>query len=122
MKNVLVIDDQIDIQEIIADFLRNSGYVVEACSNGVQAAQKVKLKKYSLIITDLMMPKGDGFSFIASTNGRLNTPVLVMTGGSNFEKYREKIETLQDAGFVILKKPFSKTALETVVKKLLEES
>ncbi len=119
MKNILVIDDQIDIQEILADFLRNSGYVVEACSNGVQAAQKVKEKKFSLIITDLMMPKGDGFSFITSTNGRLHTPVLIMTGGSNFQKYGEKIKTLQQAGYIVLKKPFSKDDLESAVKRLL---
>ncbi len=120
MKSILVIDDQIDIQEILADFLRNSGYLVEACSNGIQAAQKVKNKKFSLIITDLMMPKGDGFSFIANTNGRLHTPVLVMTGGSNFEKYAEKIQTLKDAGYIILKKPFSKNELEATVKRLLK--
>ena len=121
MDNILVIDDQIDIQEILADFLRNSGYVVEACANGVQAAQKIKEKQYSLIITDLMMPKGDGFSFIATTNGRLETPVLIMTGGSNFEKYREKIETLKNAGYIALKKPFSKDELEHLVKKLIKE-
>ncbi len=121
MKRILVVDDQIDIQEILADFLRNSGYIVEACSNGIQAAQKIKEKTFSLIITDLMMPKGDGFSFIANTNGRLETPVLVMTGGSNFEKYKTKIETLQNAGYLILRKPFSKDELEKVVKKLLKE-
>ena len=121
MKNILVIDDQIDIQEILADFLRNSGYVVEACSNGFHAAQKVKEKQFSLIITDLMMPKGDGFSFIASTNGRLNTPVLIMTGGSNFEKYGETIKTLQKAGYIVLKKPFSKDELEETVKKLIKD-
>lgn len=122
MKNILVIDDQIDIQEILADFLRNNGYVVEACSNGVQAAQKIKEKQFSLIITDLMMPKGDGFSFIASTNGHLNTPVLVMTGGSNFEKYGDKIKTLENAGYIVLKKPFSKDKLEETVKKLIKDA
>lgn len=119
MKNILVVDDQIDIQEIIADFLRNNGYNVEACSNGVQAEKRIKEKEYALIITDLMMPKGDGFSFIVNTNGRMETPVIVMTGGSNFQKHGERIQTLADAGYTILKKPFTKDALESAVKKHL---
>ena len=115
MKKILLVDDQIDIQSIIADVLRNYGVYVDAAEDGIQARKKIDQTTYDLIITDLKMPNEDGFSFIYKVRNTLfktaDTPILVITGGGESFDFNVSLESLEEDGFKILKKPFSKQQL-----------
>lgn len=115
MKTVLLIDDQIDIQSLIADVLRNHGIKVEAAADGLEATQILKEKSFDLIITDLKMPNEDGFSFIYKARNTIlnseNTPILIITGGGESFDFNVSLEGLQESGIKVLKKPFSKQQL-----------
>ena len=63
-KNVLVVDDDEDIRESIADALRECGYAVECAVHGRDALDKLRDGvRPSIILLDLMMPVMDGWQF-----------------------------------------------------------
>ena len=63
---ILVVDDEQDIQELIAYNLNKEGYQVFTASNGKQAIQKAKEVNPDLIILDVMMPVMDGIEHAVS--------------------------------------------------------
>ncbi len=113
MKHVLLIDDQIDIQEMLADLLRNHGIAVDAYANGEQAIKRLKEKTYDLIITDLNMPKLGGFEFIEDARKTvlrgLDIPFLIITGGKDMSE-DHLYQLGKEINAQVLRKPFSKQA------------
>ncbi len=117
MKKVLVIDDEIEIQALIANFLRNYGVHVEAYANGLQASKKIKIRNYDLIITDLKMPEEDGFSIVYKARyiwpNTRKTPIIIITGAGKEAHFEIMNCNLDQHRMKILKKPFE-------MEKLLE--
>lgn len=130
MKRILLIDDVLDVQSLVANILRNRGAVVDAASNGHQASELLRKKDpYDLIITDLNMPIEDGFSIIFKARNTIpnyrSTPIIVITAGDTFSAaksldYDKSIKAIeQTRNLQIVKKPFSKSQLLDVVAKML---
>lgn len=61
MQNILVVEDDLDIQELLREFLREAGYAVTAAGDGIEAMDLFAKNKYDLILLDIMLPKIDGF-------------------------------------------------------------
>jgi two-component system, chemotaxis family, sensor histidine kinase and response regulator PixL len=83
-KNILIVEDDHSIREAMKLVLEYSGYDVHIAKDGADALKKLKALKSvpCLIITDLMMPKMDGYEFLShlSKNQALVTvPVIVMS-------------------------------------------
>src|ERR1700730_3939676 len=57
---VLVVEDEPDVRELIADVLAENGYEIEVAPDGAAALQLSDQRKYDLILSDLRMPKMDG--------------------------------------------------------------
>ena len=79
---ILVVDDSVTTRTMIKNILLNIGYMVDAVLDAEEALVKLKLSHYDLIVTDLSMPKIDGYEFIE----RLRTdemyadiPIIVMS-------------------------------------------
>ncbi|MBI1300701.1 MAG: response regulator [Alphaproteobacteria bacterium] len=110
MKSVLLVDDEIDIQVMIADFLRNYGLKVEAYANGKQANDRLKSQKYDLIITDIRMPEEDGFSLVYKIRnywkGTKNTPIIIISGATQKKDFDQSIASLRKHNILFLQKPF----------------
>lgn len=64
-KRILVVDDSITSRTMIKNILMNSGYNLDVCADVEEALVKLKLTHYDLIITDLNMPKIDGYEFVS---------------------------------------------------------
>ncbi len=116
MKNILLVDDKPDIRETLAEFLQDFGHKTEICENGATAAKRVQERNFDLIITDVIMPKKDGFSFLeelrkTDTKKLRKTPVIIITGGSTSLEFQDSLDTLKSKGNKILKKPFTKDQL-----------
>lgn len=58
---ILVVEDDIQIQELIVEFLVSQEYIVDTANDGVDGYEKFKDSKYDLVILDVMMPKLDGY-------------------------------------------------------------
>lgn len=64
IKSILIIDDEIETLEVMNEFLDILGYVTTCVSSVDAALASIKVNKPDLILTDLIMPGGDGFSLI----------------------------------------------------------
>ncbi|MBI2163902.1 MAG: GAF domain-containing protein [candidate division NC10 bacterium] len=78
---VLVIDDEVDIREVIADVLGRAGYTVEVAADGHQGLEKFGSGQFDLVITDLGMPHASGWKVADAVKARSpGTPVVLITG------------------------------------------
>ena len=86
MFNLLVVEDDIDLNKTVCEYLRTKGYETTGCLNAQDAYDEMYGKTFDLIISDIMMPGIDGFEF-AETVRRLNEniPILFMTAREDFE-------------------------------------
>lgn len=81
-KRILVVDDSMTTRSMIKNILLNIGYSVDAVLDVQEALVKLKMTHYDLIITDLTMPKIDGYEFIEYLKNDemyMDIPVIVMS-------------------------------------------
>lgn len=62
--NILLVEDDVNLQTVLADYLRSRDYVVEQASNGAEAWDLIMIKHYDLVISDIMMPKTNGYELL----------------------------------------------------------
>ncbi len=103
--NVLVVDDELEMAEMIADELRDRGYGVVALNSSVEALDFLKRENFDMLITDLRMPHVDGLSLLrASRKLDPSRPVIVITGHGAIDT---ALEAHRQGAFQYLTKPFS---------------
>src|SRR4051812_36836132 len=62
-RRVLVVDDEPDIRESVADVLTSAGYLVDMAPHGLAALEQIRRQPVDLVLIDLMMPVMDGWAF-----------------------------------------------------------
>ena len=80
MSKILLAEDDLSLNRLVCATLRAEGYEVTSCADGNAAADEFGKDKYDLVITDIMMPKLDGFALaelIRSADEHV--PILFMT-------------------------------------------
>lgn len=80
MVKILVVEDDKAMNGLVCTYLRDNGYDVVSCFNGVEALKELDNRKFSMIITDIMMPQMDGFELAETV--RLTdktTPIIFMS-------------------------------------------
>jgi two-component system, cell cycle response regulator DivK len=83
MQKILVVDDNFDNRNIIAQMLRLSGFLVVVAGDGVQAIELAEREDPDLILMDLSMPRLDGWSATARIKEQpalAHVPVIAVTG------------------------------------------
>ena len=80
MINILVVEDDSELNRIVCTYLNDSGFQAKGCLNANDAYEEMYNNIYELIISDIMMPKIDGFEF-ARTVRKVNRtiPILFMS-------------------------------------------
>ncbi|WP_066630300.1 response regulator [Labilibacter marinus] len=118
--NVLLVEDNVLNQKLIFLNLSKFGYKIDIANNGKEAVDMVKLRRYNLIIMDLMMPVMDGLQ--ATTEIRAYekelsyaTPIIGLTANT-FDADREKC--LAHGMDEYMAKPFELDLFNTLVKNL----
>ena len=85
MKNVLVIDDELDVRDAIKRVLSRAGYTVRIVGSAVDAYAELKTAPADLVITDIIMPKVNGVEAIQTIRQQFpDTRILAISGGGNF--------------------------------------
>src|SRR5271166_4468495 len=78
---VLVVDDDIDMAETLAEGLGGLGFEALACASSVEAVRRLESDSIDVLVTDLRMPVIDGLGLLArSRQIAPERPVIVMTG------------------------------------------
>lgn len=104
MKQILVIEDDPDIQEMLCAYLRDAGYQTKAASNGVQALDYFHRETFHLILLDLMLPKIDGYSVCKRIRQESSVPVIMLTALDSEEEQLKGFDYMIDD---YITKPFS---------------
>lgn len=79
MQKILIVEDEPDIQELLAAYLKDAGYDVETAEDGVEALARFQKGKFDLLLLDLMLPKIDGFGVCELIRRKSNVPILMLT-------------------------------------------
>jgi len=119
---ILVAEDSMITAELEKNILVNAGYEVDVAIDGIDAMDKLHGKKYDLLVTDIDMPRMDGFELTSKVRAdkRLkDLPVIVVTVREKVEDKRKGIEVGADA--YILKKEFDQSNLLNTIKRLIGE-
>ena len=117
---LLIVDDNEDIRTIIKDIFKSNFQILEA-NNGEQGLYIARNEIPDCIITDVMMPKMNGFEFTkAVKNDELTSfiPVILLTAKSSDEAHLEGLNSTADA---YLTKPFNNEIVKATVNQLIAE-
>ena len=118
MKTVLAVDDSPTIRQLVGFVLGNAGYQVVLAEDGVFGLQQLAQCRPDVILTDVNMPRLDGFGFIEEArkteNGRA-APILVLTTESDAEK-KARAKAAGATGWIV--KPFNPNQLIAAVKRV----
>lgn len=117
MNKILLVDDEIEITEINKRYLEQGGYDIDIANDGKEALEKYKRNKYSLIITDIMMPNIDGYDLISEVQYLdAEQPFLFITAKTTEP---DKIYALSMGADDYIVKPFSPRELVLRVRNIL---
>jgi response regulator saeR len=117
MNKILLVDDEIEITEINKRYLEQAGYDIDIANDGKEALEKYKRNKYSLIITDIMMPNMDGYDLISEVQYLdAEQPFLFITAKTTEP---DKIYALSMGADDYIVKPFSPRELVLRVRNIL---
>ncbi|SRR5579883_214995 len=117
---ILVADDDLGTRLSISDYLEAVGYIVVAAENGEEALKLVEECQPHLIVTDITMPRLDGYELVSRIRQRPTSrllPVVFLTARNDTQ---ERIRGYQAGCDVYLSKPFELQELGAVVRNLLE--
>ncbi|MBO5312514.1 MAG: response regulator transcription factor [Clostridia bacterium] len=80
MVKILVVEDEKDLNRFVSLSLKNNGYEVLSCFDGEEALSCIERERFDLVLTDIMMPKMDGFELCSAIRlFEKNLPIIFMT-------------------------------------------
>ncbi|WP_406678162.1 response regulator transcription factor [Moorella sp. ACPs] len=116
---ILVADDEAGLRQLVRLYLEKEGMEVAEAATGRQALEKLQQDKYDLLILDLMMPDGDGWSVCRAVRQKMDLPIIMLTARGE-EMDRLLGFELGADDYVV--KPFSPRELVARVKALLRRA
>jgi chemosensory pili system protein ChpA (sensor histidine kinase/response regulator) len=118
-KVVVIADDSISVRKFVGRILEKAGYTVKLASDGLEAAELVAQVGCHLVITDIEMPRMNGYelmSHLRQDPATRRIPVLVVTSRAG-AKHRER--AMKEGAASFLTKPVQEEQLLTVVEELM---
>ena len=118
--HLLVADDSFTTRELIRSILQSAGYEVTTATDGLDALDKLRSNTYDLVVSDVEMPRVDGFTLtdrIRKELGHTNLPVVIVTSLASDAHRRRGLEVGAQA--YIIKSQFNQGNLLETVQQLL---
>ena len=121
MSKILVVEDNPDIGELLRDALVKEGFETIVCKDAYQGIEFARTQKPDLILLDLMLPAGGGFSvlkFVKISVFTQHIPVIVLTASKDPE---DKKKALQMGVTAYVEKPYDSKELVTMIRGFLKK-
>jgi len=121
MSRILVIEDEIDVQKVVARRLSQHGFEVIVADDGCRGIELAHKEEPDLIVLDFMLPAGNGLVVLKNLRSSTHTryiPVVVLTGMKN-EEYKQKI--IEEGVNAYLEKPYEPDELIGAIKYILDK-
>lgn len=115
---ILITDDDIDLRELLTEAVKNWGYEVSVARDGDEALRKLRMERFDIVITDLMMPGMDGLALLQKVKD-LDKEILVIiiTGYATIET---AVKAIENGAYDYIAKPFRLDELMIVIKNACE--
>ena len=119
MARILVVDDEVGIRELLSEILRDEGHDVTLAENAAVARTAREMMRPDLVLLDIWMPDTDGITLLKewAANGKLNMPVVMMSGHATIET---AVEATKIGALDFLEKPIGMQKLLTAVRQGLD--
>ncbi len=119
MQRILVVEDDLDIQELLKNFLQEVGYETILASDGVEALSTFSSARFDLVLLDVMLPKIDGFAVCELIRKQSQVPIIMLTALSGEEEQIRGLDLQVDD---YITKPFSMPILIRKIAAVLRRS
>lgn len=119
MKRILILDDDLELCELLVDFLTREGFVAQAVHRPEEAFAEVFERSFDLFVIDVMLPVMNGFDVLKHVRSRSRVPIIMLTarGGES-----DRIRGLELGADDYLPKPFNPRELLARIKAIFRRS
>jgi DNA-binding NtrC family response regulator len=119
MEPLLLVEDKNELRAMLRKALERAGYAVDEAADGSAAIQKVRARRYLLVITDLKMPGASGLDVLRETKAADATiPVILLTA---FGSVEEAVAAMKDGAYDFLQKPVDLDHLKLLVQRAAQQ-
>lgn len=120
MDTILVIEDKESMRAMLKQTLEGEGYQVISAHDGAEGIKKLSDERIGLVLTDLKLPKKDGFDILKAVKQESPLlPVIVMTAYGTIET---AVRAVKEGAYDFLTKPFDTEHLLVLIKRALDNS
>ncbi|MDC7288255.1 response regulator transcription factor [Blautia schinkii] len=119
MYKILIVEDDLSIQALLHDFIKEAGYDVTLASDGVEAFAKYSQGSFDLILLDIMLPKIDGYGVCELIRKKSDVPIIMLTALDGEEAQIKGLDLQADD---YITKPFSIPVLLRKIAAVLRRS
>jgi two-component system, OmpR family, response regulator CpxR len=119
VRRVLLVDDDVDLCGLMADFFAQHEFTVEAAHDGPRGLARALEGQYDLVILDVMLPVLDGFEILKQIRRRSAVPVIMLTART---AQTDRIAGLNAGADDYLPKPFGPEELLARMRAVLRRS
>ena len=119
MAGVLVIDDDAELCQLVAEYLAGDGYAVDAVHNGIDGLARALSGGYSIAVLDVMLPDMEGFEVLRRLRAQSQCPVLMLTARGD---ETDRIVGLEMGADDYLAKPFNPRELSARIDAILRRA
>lgn len=118
--SVLLVDDDKDLRETLAQYLEGEGFRVTACRNCHEAMEALDAPgaRFHLVLADLRLPDGDGLEVVKKSGQAGNCLAAVMTGYASLET---ALEAIRSGAYDYITKPFSLDEIDILIRNMSEK-
>ncbi len=118
-ERILVIDDDVELCELVTEYLQTEGFRVEVVNDGANSVEMAVSGAYGLIILDVMLPGMNGFEVLRRIRARSQIPVLMLTARG---EEVDRIVGLEVGADDYLPKPFNPRELVARIRAILRRT
>ncbi len=119
MAKILIIDDDVELCELVGEYLTREGFEVEAAHNGDKGLERALSGDHALVVLDIMLPGLTGLDVLRRLRSESMTPVLILTARGDDV---DRIVGLEIGADDYLAKPFNPRELLARVRAILRRS
>jgi DNA-binding response OmpR family regulator len=116
---ILLVDDELSVQKLLAYPLRKEGYDVIPALDGREALERLRDDNFDLVVLDVMLPRMDGFDVCRAIRSRSTVPIIMLTAKT---EETDKVLGLELGADDYITKPFSVREFRSRVKAVLRRA
>ena len=116
---ILIIEDERSMREVLKILLEEESYDVTTATDGVEGLDYIRSNIFDVIITDIKMPKADGFAILKEAKEIAPSTIVIMV--TAFGTTESAIEAMKRGAYDYIHKPFKIDEIRLIVKKAFEK-